>query len=63
MVFAIARELHVPVRFIGTGEKIDDLSEFDPSAFVDALTQGTAGQGAAASAAPRPPASPTSAGP
>ena len=46
VVFAITRELHVPVRFIGTGEKIDDLSEFDPSAFVDALTEGTAGQAA-----------------
>jgi fused signal recognition particle receptor len=46
VVFAITRELKVPVRFVGTGEKIDDLSEFDPSAFVDALTQGTAGQAA-----------------
>lgn len=37
VVFAIARELGVPVRFVGTGEGIDDLAEFDPQAFVDGL--------------------------
>ena len=37
IVFAIARDLGVPVRFVGTGEKIDDLTEFDPRAFVDGL--------------------------
>jgi fused signal recognition particle receptor len=37
VVFAIAKELGVPVRFVGTGEKIDDLTEFDPQAFVDGL--------------------------
>lgn len=37
MVFAIYRELGLPVRFIGTGEKIGDLAPFDPDAFVDAL--------------------------
>jgi fused signal recognition particle receptor len=37
VVFAIARELEVPVRFVGTGEGIDDLAEFDPRAFVDGL--------------------------
>jgi fused signal recognition particle receptor len=37
VVFAIAKELGVPVRFIGTGEGIDDLEEFDPQAFVNAL--------------------------
>lgn len=37
VVFAIASELGVPVRFVGTGEKIDDLAEFDPRAFVDGL--------------------------
>ena len=34
---AIARELNLPVRFIGVGEKIGDLLEFDPGAFVDSL--------------------------
>jgi fused signal recognition particle receptor len=37
VVFAIARELGVPVRFVGTGEGIDDLAEFDAKAFVDGL--------------------------
>ena len=37
MVFAIYRELGLPVRFIGTGEKIEDLAPFDPDHFIDAL--------------------------
>src|SRR5579862_757158 len=34
---AIARELNLPVRFVGVGEKMDDLLEFDAQAFVDSL--------------------------
>jgi fused signal recognition particle receptor len=34
---AIARELNLPVRFVGVGEQMGDLLEFDPAAFVDAL--------------------------
>lgn len=37
MVFAIYRELGLPVRFIGTGESIDDLAPFDADQFVDGL--------------------------
>lgn len=37
MVFAIYRELGVPVRFIGTGESINDLAPFDADLFVDGL--------------------------
>ncbi len=37
MVFAIARELGLPVRFVGTGEKLEDLAPFDASAFVEGL--------------------------
>jgi fused signal recognition particle receptor len=37
MVFAIYRELGLPVRFIGTGEKLEDLAPFDPDEFVEAL--------------------------
>jgi fused signal recognition particle receptor len=37
VVFAIARELGVPVRFVGTGEGIEDLAEFDAQTFVDGL--------------------------
>ena len=37
MVFAIARELDLPVRFVGTGERMEDLVPFDPDAFVEGL--------------------------
>ena len=37
IVFAIARELKLPIRFVCTGEGLDDLAEFDPQAFVDGL--------------------------
>jgi fused signal recognition particle receptor len=37
VVFAIVDELEIPVLFVGTGEKLGDLSEFDPDAFVRAL--------------------------
>ncbi len=36
-VFSIARELKLPIRFVGLGEGVDDLAPFDPPAFVDAL--------------------------
>jgi fused signal recognition particle receptor len=34
---AIAREMNLPVRFVGVGEKLEDLLEFDPAVFVDSL--------------------------
>ncbi|MEM7802123.1 MAG: signal recognition particle-docking protein FtsY, partial [Chloroflexota bacterium] len=37
MVFSIYRDLGLPVRFIGTGEKIEDLAPFDPDQFIDGL--------------------------
>ncbi len=37
IVIAIARELGVPVKFVGVGEGIDDLMPFDAQGFVDAL--------------------------
>jgi len=37
VVIAIARELGLPVRYIGIGEKADDLLPFDPQEFVDSL--------------------------
>jgi fused signal recognition particle receptor len=37
MVFAIAKELALPIRFIGVGEKIDDLRPFESIPFVEAL--------------------------
>ncbi len=38
-VLNIKKELGVPVRFVGTGEKIDDLAVFDPVAFVEGLLE------------------------
>src|SRR4051794_14639048 len=37
IVFAIARELNLPIRYVGTGEKLTDLAEFDARQFVGAL--------------------------
>ena len=37
VLFSIARELKLPVRFIGVGEQVDDLQPFDPRSFVEAL--------------------------
>jgi fused signal recognition particle receptor len=37
IVFAINKELSIPVKFIGIGEAIEDLRGFDPKEFVDAL--------------------------
>ena len=37
IVFAIANECQLPVKFVGVGEKIDDLIPFDEKSFVEAL--------------------------
>ena len=37
VVFAIGKELGLPVAFIGTGEGLEDVSPFDPKLFVDSL--------------------------
>jgi fused signal recognition particle receptor len=37
MVFAIARELGLPVRFVGTGEGVEDLAAFDADTFMEGL--------------------------
>jgi len=37
VVFALAREFGIPIRFCGIGERPEDLRVFDPEAFVDAL--------------------------
>jgi fused signal recognition particle receptor len=37
IVFAVADQLEIPVRFIGTGEKPEDLTPFDADEFVEAL--------------------------
>jgi len=37
VAFAIARELGLPIRFVGTGEGLEDMAEFDAQAFVEGL--------------------------
>ena len=37
IVISIRRELNIPVKFIGVGEKLDDMQEFDQTEFVSAL--------------------------
>lgn len=37
IVFALARNMGLPIRYIGVGERIEDLRPFDAEAFVDAL--------------------------
>ncbi len=37
IVVAIQKELGIPVKFIGVGEKLEDMQRFDPNAYVDAL--------------------------
>ncbi len=47
IAIAIESEMNIPVKYIGIGEKIDDLQKFDADAFVDALFQtenGVAGE-------------------
>jgi len=36
-IFAIKKRLDLPVKFIGVGEKLEDLEPFDPEAYVEAL--------------------------
>lgn len=40
VILPIVRELKVPVRYIGVGETIEDLVDFDPAAFARALVDG-----------------------
>lgn len=37
IVFALAKEFNLPIRYVGVGETLDDLRVFDPDAFVDGL--------------------------
>src|ERR1051325_11147035 len=37
IVVAIARELNLPIRYVGIGEKVDDLLPFDPEKFIQSL--------------------------
>ncbi len=47
IVIAIRNELNIPVKYVGLGEKMDDLQPFDPEQFVHALFAGLIEQEAA----------------
>ncbi|MGC1677252.1 MAG: signal recognition particle-docking protein FtsY [Candidatus Binataceae bacterium] len=49
VIVAIADRLGVPVRFVGLGEGIEDLREFDAHEFVEALFESSDGEGVSAS--------------
>ena len=36
-IFTIKQRLGLPVKFVGVGEKLDDLEPFDPDTYVEAL--------------------------
>jgi fused signal recognition particle receptor len=40
VLFNISNDLKLPIRFVGVGEKPEDLQEFDPESFVEALIPG-----------------------
>jgi fused signal recognition particle receptor len=37
IVFAVCDQLHIPIAYIGTGEKLDDMAAFDAEVFVNAI--------------------------
>lgn len=43
-LFGIARELEIPILYIGVGEKMDDLIKFDSNEFVETLVDGIYGE-------------------
>jgi fused signal recognition particle receptor len=50
IVLAIARNLALPIRFIGVGEQPEDFGEFDAQAFASALVEGAGGNAGAPAA-------------
>jgi fused signal recognition particle receptor len=43
VVVAIRQQVGLPVKFVGVGEKLDDLIPFDPAAFVDGMFEDVGG--------------------
>jgi fused signal recognition particle receptor len=43
VVVAITRELNLPIRYVGVGEKADDLLPFDPEQFIASIFERQAG--------------------
>ena len=36
-VVSVVNEMNIPVKFVGVGEKMEDLQTFEPESFVDAI--------------------------
>jgi len=49
VILGIADQLGIPVRYVGVGERVEDLRAFDPEEFVEALFEGDAAAASAAS--------------
>ena len=43
MIFSVAEQLKLPIRYIGVGETVEDLRPFDSREFVDALLSDSEG--------------------
>ena len=39
MAFAISKEVGVPIRFVGTGERVEDFAAFEPDRFIEGLLE------------------------
>ena len=39
MAFAISKQVGVPIRFIGTGESVEDFAAFEPDRFIEGLLE------------------------
>jgi len=39
MAFAISKEVGVPIRFVGTGERVEDFAPFEPDRFIEGLLE------------------------
>jgi len=37
VVFSILKELNIPIKYIGTGEKVEDISKFNAKEFVESI--------------------------
>jgi fused signal recognition particle receptor len=46
VVFALAKEFGLPIRYVGLGETAEDLRVFEPTAYVDGLLPATLGEAA-----------------
>ena len=39
IVISIKKELNIPIKYVGVGEKIDDLEDFNPEGFIESIIE------------------------